>query len=62
MQSAGDNVAEVNRGENREVITESAGLVAVTALGTVVWSAHANLCKHRKNCGAKEADKLRPKR
>ena len=58
MQSAGDNVAEEFRGESREVITESASLVAVTALGTVVWSAHANLCKHRKNCVAKEADKL----
>jgi len=46
VQSAGDNVAEESRGENREAITESASLMAVTALGTVVWSAHANLCKH----------------
>ena len=62
VQSAGDNVAEEILGENREVITESASLRAVTALGTVVRSAHANLSKHRKICGAKEADKLRPKR
>jgi len=48
VQSAGDNVAEDFLGESREVITKSASLMAVTALGTVVRSAYANLCKHRK--------------
>jgi len=43
VQSAGDNVAEEFRGESREAITKTASLRAVTALGTVVWSAYANL-------------------